>query len=305
MRDTVSEIDLTDGATRREFLKGAAWTSLAAVAAGAYAQDIGIAGGALSGAPMQGFRCKPMEEIRVGFIGVGSRGTGSVRRLAILPGVRVTAICDWIERRVAAANDWRVRHGLPKAKEYSGPEGYKRLCADPDVDVVYSVTNWESHHAINMCAMLNGKHMFTEMPGALRIEELWEEVETSEKTRRHCMMLENCCYGENEMLALNMVRMGLFGEIVHGEGGYVHDQRKLKHLMHDDDPDAVMIVDKKEVPAVGPGRTLTHPYATHHGNYYPTHGLGPIARMMNVNRGDRMEYLVSLESKQASLEAYG
>ena len=296
--------NVTEYETRRDFLRGTAWMGLAAIAAGCASKRLKLTDGA-SGAPMQGYHDKPMDEIRVGFIGVGARGSGGVRRLAILPGVRVTAICDWIPRRVAEANNWRVKNGFPKAKEYTGVEGYKRLCADPDVDVVYSVTNWESHHAINMCAMLNGKHMFTEMPGALTVEELWEEVETSEKTRRHCMMLENCCYGESELLALNMARMGLFGEIVHGEAGYIHDQRKLKHLMHDDNPDELMLVGSKEVPAVGPGRALTHPYANRHGNYYPTHGLGPIARIMNINRGDRLDYLVSLESKQASLEAYG
>ncbi len=255
-----------------------------------------------TGAPMQGFRCRPMEEIRIGFVGVGSRGTGSVRRLAVLPGVRVVAICDLVPERVAAANDWRVKNGLPKAREYVGPEGYKRMCADPEVDVVYSVTNWRSHHAINMCAMLNGKHIFTEMPGALTVDDCWEEVETCEKVRCHYMMLENCCYGESEMLALNMVRKGLFGEIVHGEAGYVHDQRNAWCGAGSYRPGPVPKgVKPPEKTVYGAGQY----YGSHHGNYYPTHGLGPVARIMDVNRGDRLEYLVSLESRQASLVAYG
>ena len=294
-------VDLTDDRTRRDFLRGTAWMGLAALTAGAAGKGLKLTDGA-SGAPMQGYHDKPMDEIRIGFVGVGSRGTGSVRRLAILPGVRVTAICDLIPERVAAANSWRVKNGFPKAKEYTGVEGYKRLCADPDVDVVYSVTNWVSHHKINMCAMLSGKHMFTEMPGALTVDDCWEEVETSEKTRRHCMMLENCCYGESELLALNMVRMGLFGEIVHGEAGYIHDQRngwvgpgnyKAGPVAKDVKPPA------KTVYAAG------QYYGRRHGNYYPTHGLGPVARIMNINHGDRLDYLVSLESKQASLVEYG
>ena len=290
--------------SRREFLKGTAWMGVAAMAAGCTGKALKLTDGG-AGAPMQDYADKPMDEIRVGFVGLGSRGPSSARRLAVVPGVKVVALCDYVPRRVAAANDWRVKNGYPKAREYTGPEGYRRMCEADDIDVIYSVASWDSHHAINMCAMLNGKHVFTEMPGALTVDDCWEEVETSEKTRRHCMMLENCCYGESEMLALNMIRMGLFGEIVHGEGGYIHDQRALGHLMPADNPQRFRVINGKEVPMVGPGRLADSIYATRHGNYYPTHGLGPVARIMNINRGDRFEYLVSLESRQASLEAYG
>jgi hypothetical protein len=193
----------------------------------------------------------------------------------------------------------------PAAREYLGDDAWRRLCDDPNVDVVYNTTPWDLHVPVQLAAMNGGKHVFTEMPGALTVDDCWEEVETSEKTRRHCMMLENCCYGESEMLALNMIRMGLFGEIVHGEGGYIHDQRALGHLMPADNPQRFRVINGKEVPMVGPGRLAGSIYATRHGNYYPTHGLGPVARIMNINRGDRFEYLVSLESRQASLEAYG
>ena len=290
---------------RREFLKGTAWMGVAAMAAGCMSKGLKLTGNC--GAPMQGYHDKPMDEVRVGLVGLGSRGPLSAQRLAVVPGVRIVALCDWAPRRVAAANAWRVQHGYPKAMEFSGPDGYRRMVERDDIDVIYSVTGWTSHHEINMLAMLNGKHVYTEMPGVLTVDDAWEEVETSEKTKRHCMMLENCCYGESEMLALNMIRMGLFGEIVHGEAGYVHDQRGLGHLMRADDPNETMIIDKKEVPAVGVpwGLGKDSFYGRRHGNYYPTHGLGPVARCMNINHGDRFDYLVSLESKQASLEAYG
>ena len=293
-----------DEKSRREFLKGTAWMGFAAAAAGCLSKGVKLTDGG-AGAPMQGYHDKPMDEVRVGFVGLGSRGPSSARRLALLPGVRIVALCDIVPARVQAANDWRVKNGYPKAREYTGPEGYRRMCAADDIDVIYSVTSWDAHHKINMCAMLNGKHVFTEMPGALTVEDAWEQVETSEKTRRHCMLLENCCYGESEMLALNMIRMGLFGEIVHGEAGYIHDQRGLNHMMHPDKPNEVMVINGKVVPRTGPTWGIVGPYGTRHGNYYPTHGLGPVARIMNINHGDRFDYLVSLESKQASLEAYG
>ncbi len=288
---------------RREFLKGTAWMGLAAMAAGCVSKGMKITGG--SGAPMQGYADKPMETVRVGFVGLGSRGPSSARRLAVLPGVKIVALCDYAPDRVAAANAWRVKNGYPQAREYSGPEGYKRMCEADDIDVIYSVTSWESHTPINCYAMEHGKHVFTEMPGALTVDDCWKQVETSERTRRHCMMLENCCYGEYEMLALNMIRMGLFGEIVHAEGGYVHDQRGLGHMMPADDPKKTRIKNFKPVPAVGPTPAIVNIYGKYHGNWYPTHGLGPVARCLDINHGDCFEYLVSLESKQASLEAYG
>ena len=288
---------------RRDFLKGTAWMGIAAATAGCMSKGMKVTG--CCGAPMQGYADKPMETIRVGFVGLGSRGPSSARRVTLLPGVKIVALCDIDPARTAAANAWRVKNGYPKAREYTGTEGYKRMCAADDIDVIYSVTSWEAHTPINCCAMENGKHVFTEMPGALTVEDCWKQVETSEKYRRHCMMLENCCYGEYEMLALNMIRMGLFGEIVHGEAGYIHDQRGLGHMMPPDDPTKTRVIGGKVVPAVGPTGAMMGSYGRHHGNWYPTHGLGPVARCMNINHGDRFDYLVSLESKQASLEAYG
>ena len=287
---------------RREFLKGTAWMGLTAAAAGCMSSDMKITAGC--GAPMQGYADKPMETIRVGFVGLGSRGPSSVRRLAVLPGVKIIGLCDILPERVAAANEWRVQHGYPKAREYTGPEGIKRMCAADDIDVIYSVTGWDAHHAINMCAMRNGKHVFTEMPGALTVEDLWEEVEASEKYRRHCMLLENCCYGEEEMLGLNIIRHGLLGELYHGEAAYIHDQRGLG-ILPKDMPDKKRVYGGVARPAVGPTNKALYYEGVSHGNWYPTHGLGPVARAMNINRGDRFDYVVSMESDQMCATAYG
>ena len=288
---------------RREFLKGTAWMGLAGAMAGCVTKNLHIANS--SGAPMQGYHDKPIEEIRVGFVGLGRRGPKSCRRLTLLPGVRIVAICDYVPERTAAINDWRVKSGFPKVPEYNGLEGYKRMSARDDVDVIYSVASWDSHTNINLCALENGKHVFTEMPGALTVEDCWRQVEASEKARRHCMLLENCCYGEDEMLLLNMVRKGLFGELVHAEAGYIHDQRGLDHLMGPDDPNKSFVIDGKAVPKIGVTPNLRNYYMKAHGNWYPTHGLGPIARCLNINRGDAFDYLVSMESKSACLQAYG
>ncbi|MDD2455109.1 MAG: hypothetical protein PHE10_02135, partial [Kiritimatiellae bacterium] len=117
---------------RREFLRNTAWTGLAAMAAGCVSKGMKITGGC--GAPMQGYADKPMETVRVGFVGLGSRGPSSARRLAVLPGVKIVALCDYAPERVAAANAWRGQNGHPKAREYSGPEGYKRMCEADDID---------------------------------------------------------------------------------------------------------------------------------------------------------------------------
>ena len=280
---------------RRDFLKGTAWMGLAAAAAGCMSSDMKVTSGV--GAPMQGYADKPMETIRVGFVGLGSRGPSSARRLAVLPGVKIVGLCDILPERVAAANEWRVQHGYPKAREYTGPEGIKRMCAEDDIDVIYSVTGWDAHHGINMCAMTNGKHVFTEMPGALTVEDLWEEVEASEKYRRHCMLLENCCYGEEEMLGLNIIRHGLLGELYHGEAAYIHDQRGLG-ILPKDMPEKKRVYGGVARPGVGPTNKALHYEGVSHGNWYPTHGLGPVARAMNINRGDRFDYVVSMESDQ-------
>jgi hypothetical protein len=134
--------------------------------------------------------------------------------------------------------------------------------------------------------MRNGKHVFVEVPAATTIEDCWTLVNTSESTRRHCIMCENCCYGNTELMVLNMVRAGLFGDLLYGQGAYIHDLRKL------------LFEDKSE------GLWRRFPHTKRNGNLYPTHGLGPVANYMNIQRGDRFSYLVSMSSPQRGLDEW-
>ena len=272
---------------RREFLKGTAWMGLAAAAAGCFGQRCGSL---VSGGTMSHFVVPPMKLVRVGVIGVGGRGLPAVQRLAQIPGCSVTAISDINPERLDKVQKWLKENGKPAAKEWSrdgNEEGWKHLCDSDVCDVVYSATPRSMHCEINVYGMAHGKHVMQEVPGAFNVEECWETVEAAEKYRRHCMMLENCVYGEAEMLAFNLIHKGKLGEIVQSEVGYTHDQRWLQYN-----------------PGDGKFWRLDR-HLKHHGNYYPTHGLVPAGRCLDINHGDRLEQLVSFETKSASFETYG
>ena len=277
---------------RRDFLRGTAWMGAAAVAAGCVSEDMKLCSGGL----MQGYAAPALKKVRVGCVGLGMRGPGAVHRLAAIPGVEVVALCDIHQDRVDAQQKWLRDNGKPPAREYVGPEAYKAMC-ESDLDAVYNATSWDMHVPIALYAMEHGKHAFVEVPSAFTVEECWALVETSERTRMHCMQLENCCYGEAEMLALNLCRKGLLGELVHGEGAYIHDLRSLCYADWAPKPTA-------EKSGYASYWRLKHNVA-HKGNQYDTHGLGPVCEYMNINRGDRFDYLVSLESDQFNFEAYG
>jgi hypothetical protein len=273
---------------RREFLKGAAWMGAAAMAAGCMSSGRKICDS--TGAPMHGFAVPPMKRIRVGIIGVGSRGIAAVQRIAQIPGCEITAISDINADMLDRTQKWLADHGYPKAKEWSrnGDENaWKGLCDSDFVDVVYSVTPRPLHCPINVYGMDHGKHVLQEVPGAFNLEECWATVEAAERNKRHCMMLENCTYGEAEMLAFNLIHKGKLGDIVQAEVGYTHDQRSLQYNPRD-------------------GRFWRlERHMTRHGNYYPTHGLVPAGRCLDINRGDRFDYLVAMESKSAGFEEFG
>ena len=243
---------------------------------------------------MQGWRAPALKKVRVGVVGLGMRGPGAVHRLASIPGVEVAALCDIYRVRVDAQQKWLRKNGKPAAAEYVGPEAYKEMC-NSDIDVVYNATSWDMHAPISVYAMDCGKHAMIEVPSACTLEECWQLVEASERNRVHCMQLENCCYGEAEMLALNLCRKGLLGELVHGEGAYIHDLRSLCYADWAPDPSANG--------GYASYWRLKH-NARHKGNQYETHGLGPVCEYMNINRGDRFDYLVSLESDQFNYEAF-
>jgi len=234
---------------------------------------------------MCGYAAPKIETVRIGIIGLGMRGSEAVERLSYIDGVEIVALCDKYPDRVAAAQKTLERMQRPKAKEFTGEEGWKALCESNNIDLVYTPTPWHLHTPVAVYAMKNGKHAATEVPAAKTPDQCWELVETSEKTRKHCMMLENCCYDFFELLTLNMVRNGMFGEILHAEGAYIHDLSK--EYLFNKNGYADMWRLKENI-----GRN---------GNLYPTHGLGPIAQCMNVNRGDKFEHLVSMSTNDFTL----
>jgi len=233
-------------------------------------------------------RADPIETVRIAFIGVGSRGTGAVRRYTFLEGVKIMALCDLVPENLEKAQNILVEKGLPPADTYSGTEDWKKVCERDDIDLIYICTHWDLHTPIAIYAMEHGKHVATEVPAAITIDECWQLVNTAEKTRRHCMQLENCNYDFFELATLNMVRQGLLGEIVHAEGAYIHDLRKLNFNTEDGYWDMWR---------------LRH-MENRNANLYPTHGFGPLCHIMNIHRGDKIEYLVSLSSDQFGMTAY-
>jgi len=236
---------------------------------------------------MCGYAAPKLDKVRIGFVGLGGRGSGAVERMAYIDGVEIVGLCDLYEDRVEKMEKLLEKHGLPRAKSYSGSiDAWKNMCENPDIDLIYVTTHWALHTPIAVYAMENGKHAATEVPAATTIEECWQLVETSERTRKHCMMLENCCYDFFELLTLNMARQGFFGELVHGEGAYIHN------LLGEN-------FDKNKY--VGMWRLKENQHRN--GNLYPTHGLGPICQIMDINRGDKMEYLTSMSSNDFQMAA--
>lgn len=234
---------------------------------------------------MSGYAAPKLETVRIGFIGLGNRGPGAVERMRHIEGVEIKALCDIRPEKVNAVKK-SLEGSVHHPEVYTGKEDeWKKLCERPDIDLVYIATPWSLHTPMAVYAMNHGKHACTEVPAAKTLEECWQLVETSEKTRKHCMMLENCCYDFFELLVLNMSRQGLLGDIVHGEGGYIHD------LLQDN-------FSKEKYYNMW---RLKENFRN--GNLYPTHGLGPVAQVMSINRGDKMESLVSRQSDDFSMAA--
>jgi len=252
---------MTEQYDRRDFLRiGAAGLTAWAV------------GGTLLAAEA---RRPAMETVRVGLVGVGNRGTWLLQILLGIKGVQIKAVCDIIEDRVTKAQDMVTTAGQPKPNGYTrGETDFQRLCETEDLDlVINAVRPWKWHVPICVTAMTAGKHAATEVPAAETVEGCWELVETAEKTKKHCVILENCCYFRNAMLVHHMLRKGLFGELRHCEAGYQHYYLKI-----------------------GPGAPRSADPLVQTGNSYPTHAIGPVAQWMDINRGNRFDYLVSMSA---------
>jgi len=210
---------------RRNFLKNATLLSGAVAALPAVAHEVAAESRLTKPQRfnMSGYAAPKIDKVRIGFIGLGQRGPGAVQRMSHIDGVEIKALCDKDPSRASKAQGILTKAGLPKAKEYSGEEGWKDMVANEDLDLVYICTPWDLHTPMAVFAMEHGRHAASEVPIAITLDECWQLVETSERTKKHCMMLENCCYDFFEMLTLNMARNGLFGEIMHAEGAYIHD----------------------------------------------------------------------------------
>ena len=226
----------------------------------------------------------PINPVRIGFVGVGSRGSHHVGLLLKIEGVEIRAICDIVQDRVTQAQRWVQEAGQAKPAGYSrGETDFRRMCDQEDLDLVYTATPWNWHVPVCVAAMKAGKHAATEVPAAITTDECWQLVEVSEKTAKHCVMMENCCYSRWMLMVLNMVRQGVFGDLRHGECGYLHDGRA-------------------SVLSTGPrAQWITEHLIKRNGDLYPTHGLGPVAQCMNINRGDQFDYLVSMGGNSRGL----
>lgn len=276
---------------RRKFLKSAAATAAVGVVAGcaATAQNTGSPILKQQGPSVMGLVVPKMDIVRVGFIGVGVRGGDyHVKNFLKMDGVEVKAICDTDQQSLDKAVGHVVKQGFPAPEKYTGSDyAYKKMLERQDIDVIIISTPWKWHAPMAIDAMESGKHALIEVPAATTIEECWQLVDTAERTQKNCMMLENVNYGRDELMSLNMVRQGLFGDLLHGEAAYIHELRwQMKE------------VDRK----TGSWRTQRH--AMHNGNLYPTHGLGPVAQYMNINRGDRLDYITSMSSPAMGRQQY-
>jgi len=272
--------------TRREFLKAAGFCAAAGTVLFTGCQTSTTKG--LSAAPMTAYGNAPKDLIRVGFVGTGNMGTSHVSNLTRVEGCQIVAICDIRPEMARRAAAIVTKAGFPEPKLYTAGElDFVNMCESEDLDLVYNAAPWHWHTPICLAAMKNGKHAASEVNIALSVEDCWQLVETSEKTRRHCVMMENCCYDSMEMMTMNMIRQGLFGTILHGRCGYLHDLRDLKLS-----------------PTYYQGQWRLHESIKRDGNLYPTHGIGPMAWCMDIHRGDAFDTLVSMSTASLGLNEY-
>lgn len=232
-----------------------------------------------------GLTTPKIETVRVGFIGLGMRGPGAVNRFTHIPGVEIIALCDLHPERVEKGQKTLKNAGLPEAVGYSGEEdAWKELCQRDDIDLVYIATDWKRHANMMIYAMEQGKHVACEVPSAMTMEEIWGVIETAERTQKHCMQLENCVYDFFELTTLNMAQQGVFGEVLYVEGAYIHN---LEDVWESYESDWRLKYNQNN-----------------RGDVYATHGMGPVCQLLNIHRGDKMNYLVAVDSKPVSIPNY-
>ncbi|MDH5234569.1 MAG: Gfo/Idh/MocA family oxidoreductase [Gemmatimonadota bacterium] len=288
---------MSDSLNRRDLLKQALVTSAGLAAAGALtpmpaiAETITAAASPDAEPPrpaerasMRGVPFAPRATVRFGIVGTGLRGRSLLSELVAIEGVQIAAVADIVPEKAARAVKMCTDAGLAAPAVYTdGERDFERLVERDDIDFVYTATPWSWHVPVMLAALRAGKHCGTECPAGTTLKDLWALVDASEEAKRHCLQLENCNYGYNEMLVNRMVHDGVLGEVLHGAAAYLHDLREILFEGRDE----------------GLWRRGWHTRIN--GNLYPTHGLGPVAWYMDLNAGDRMTRLVSMSTMERGL----
>ncbi len=235
-----------------------------------------------------GLRCRPIEKVKIAFVGLGMRMSATIKRFAHIKDAEIVALCDISQKKLAKARELIENGNHLKVDLYSNVNDWKKVCERKDIDLVYISTHYDLHVPVAVYAMQCGKHAAIEVPAATTLEDCWKLVDTAEATQRHCIQLENCNYGEFEMTCLNIVQQGILGEIIYSEGAYIHDLRELMFNQEN-----------------GYWNMWRLKYQqSRNGNLYPTHGLGPIAHAMGIHRGDTFDYLVSMSTNHFGLKKF-
>ena len=279
---------------RRKFLKTTAISAAGLTAASTLSNcDSSNSTPSSKGNYMGDFAAPKLKTIKTAFIGLGARGSGHLKSIAKLEGVEIVALSDLyeenIERNNKIANDIGKGERHKNIVKYWGKENkWKLMLEEIKPDVVFISTNWNNHAPMAIFSMLKGAHAFVEVPIGVTMEDMWNIVNTSEETQKHCMMMENVNYGRDELMYLNMCRKGVIGELLHAEAAYIHELRFQMNQMEK-----------------GTGSWRTYHYASGKGNLYPTHGLGPVAQYMNLGRKeDSFKSIVSYSTPAVGRKLY-
>lgn len=238
-----------------------------------------------------GMTAEKLKVVRVGFVGLGMRGPDAVQRFTYIPGTEIKALCDYEKDRAEKCNEYLQKASMPAADVYSGEYGYRDLCERKDIDLVYIATDWLHHYPVAKYALEHGKHVAIEVPSAMSLTEIWSLINLSEQKRLHVMMLENCCYDFFELNTLNMAQHGVFGDVLYVTGAYRHDLSPFwdRYWKRDANDKLGWRLDYNK---------------KFRGDVYPTHGLGPIAQVLGIHRGDRMQTLVAMDTKSVMGKAW-
>jgi predicted dehydrogenase len=252
--------------------------------------------------PTSLFSSQSNKRVKMGFIGTGMRGQWVLSLAAKYPEVDILAICDIDDGMIESALRILKDAGKPEPHVYkNGPEDFLNMVQNETLDGVYIATPWEWHHPMAIAAMKNGMHVGTEVPAALTVGDCWDLINVSERTGKLCMIMENVCYRRDVMAVLNMVQQGLFGELLHCQGGYQHD---LRHVKFNDGINPYGGGVEFGEKGFSEAKWRTQHSVDRNGDLYPTHGLGPVSTMLDINRGNRMMHLTSTATQSRGLHKY-